>query len=252
VEDTGVGIAAEELPRVFLPFVQEQEGHTRTRGGTGLGLTISRQLARLMGGDLTAWSEKGRGSAFSLWLPAAAPVSGSLDPAIQVGAGGGPGPRGVREAGDALRDGLSMVVEGFAARVRDDPLLRDCPGVADGEVLEQTPVLVADLASSLVRLARAGGAGDLLREGSEVQRIVADEHGADRARRGWTAEALHREFTLLREALEPVVRGATHGVPRADAEAVRRILGRLLGHAHEASLRSLRAASVATGPADAP
>jgi signal transduction histidine kinase len=86
VEDTGIGIAAEQLPRIFQPFIQAEEGHTRTRGGTGLGLTISRQLARLMGGDLTVTSSEGEGSCFVLWLPAVTAETGSLDSAIRVGA----------------------------------------------------------------------------------------------------------------------------------------------------------------------
>jgi signal transduction histidine kinase len=86
VEDTGIGIAADQLLRIFQPFVQAEEGHTRTRGGTGLGLTISRQLARLMGGDLTVTSSQGTGSCFVLWLPAVTPETGSLDSTIRIGA----------------------------------------------------------------------------------------------------------------------------------------------------------------------
>jgi signal transduction histidine kinase len=87
VEDTGIGIAADQLPRIFQPFIQAEEGHTRTRGGTGLGLTISRQLARLMGGDITVTSSEGSGSCFVLWLPAFRPETGSLDSTIRVSAG---------------------------------------------------------------------------------------------------------------------------------------------------------------------
>jgi PAS domain S-box-containing protein len=69
VHDTGIGIPVEEQEAVFGPFHQVDRGTTRTRGGSGLGLPISRRLARLMGGDLTLESEVGRGSVFSLWLP---------------------------------------------------------------------------------------------------------------------------------------------------------------------------------------
>jgi signal transduction histidine kinase len=69
VIDTGIGIAADQLARVFEPFVQVDAKLTRTREGTGLGLAISRDLARGMGGDLTAESTPGVGSIFTLTLP---------------------------------------------------------------------------------------------------------------------------------------------------------------------------------------
>jgi len=69
VEDTGVGIAAADVDRVFDPFVQADEGYTRAQGGTGLGLAISRGLAEMMGGTITLESTLGQGSRFTLWLP---------------------------------------------------------------------------------------------------------------------------------------------------------------------------------------
>ena len=68
VRDTGSGIAPDQLQRIFEPFVQAETELARRAAGTGLGLTISRRLARMMGGDLTVTSEPGRGSTFSLWL----------------------------------------------------------------------------------------------------------------------------------------------------------------------------------------
>jgi signal transduction histidine kinase len=67
VTDTGAGIAPADIERIFEPFVQVHE-HRGDRRGTGLGLAISRRFARLMGGDLVAVSELGRGSSFTLWL----------------------------------------------------------------------------------------------------------------------------------------------------------------------------------------
>ncbi len=69
VEDTGIGIAPEKLQAVFEPFVQVAERYRRTNEGVGLGLAISRDLARAMNGDLTAVSTPSRGSTFMLSLP---------------------------------------------------------------------------------------------------------------------------------------------------------------------------------------
>ncbi len=95
VEDNGPGIASDQLDRIFEPFVQGDMTLTRVHGGTGLGLAISRRLARLMSGDVTAWSEVGVGSAFFLWLPAA-PVN-----SLETGGIRGHGPSG--DGGQAPR-----------------------------------------------------------------------------------------------------------------------------------------------------
>ena len=71
VVDTGVGVAREQLAQIFEPFVQVDQRLTRPHEGVGLGLAISRELARGMGGDLTADSTPGVGSTFTLLLPVA-------------------------------------------------------------------------------------------------------------------------------------------------------------------------------------
>lgn len=66
--DSGIGMSANVLARLFQPFEQADVSTTRRYGGTGLGLAISRQLARLLGGDLVATSEAGKGSRFTLTI----------------------------------------------------------------------------------------------------------------------------------------------------------------------------------------
>jgi len=71
VSDTGIGMSAEQLAIVFEPFVQFDSKLARESSGTGLGMPISRELARGMGGDLVATSEPGSGTTFTLTLPLA-------------------------------------------------------------------------------------------------------------------------------------------------------------------------------------
>jgi signal transduction histidine kinase/PAS domain-containing protein len=69
VSDTGIGIAPQELAGIFEAFRQVEQGMTRRAGGTGLGLSVSRQLIGLLGGQLSVESQAGHGSTFTLKLP---------------------------------------------------------------------------------------------------------------------------------------------------------------------------------------
>jgi signal transduction histidine kinase len=69
VADTGISMTAEQQAKLFQQFTQADSLTARSYGGTGLGLALSRKLARMMGGDVTVTSEIGKGSVFMVRLP---------------------------------------------------------------------------------------------------------------------------------------------------------------------------------------
>ena len=86
IQDSGIGMSAEQLSRLFQPFTQADNSITRRFGGTGLGLTISRDLAQLMGGDIRVESVLGEGSAFhfQVTLPLAKPTQTAATHQLEV------------------------------------------------------------------------------------------------------------------------------------------------------------------------
>ena len=81
VHDTGIGLAADELPRLFTRFSQADSSTARRYGGSGLGLAITREIVALMDGEISVRSELGQGSCFSVELPLALGSLASLRPA---------------------------------------------------------------------------------------------------------------------------------------------------------------------------
>jgi signal transduction histidine kinase len=73
IHDSGIGVAPDQQSRIFEPFHQVVQGGFRSQGGTGLGLSVSRELARLLGGEITLTSVPGQGSTFSVRVPTGAP-----------------------------------------------------------------------------------------------------------------------------------------------------------------------------------
>ena len=79
VADQGLGIPADEQTRIFERFYRVDTARSRATGGTGLGLAIVKHVVANHGGDVTVWSEQGRGSTFTIRLPAAADRAGTRD-----------------------------------------------------------------------------------------------------------------------------------------------------------------------------
>jgi signal transduction histidine kinase/CheY-like chemotaxis protein len=95
VTDTGIGMDEATLARLFNRFAQADSSRSRRHGGTGLGLEISRNLARLMGGDITVRSKPGEGSSFTLRLPVPVVPESLAEPA-HASPGSAPAPRPLR------------------------------------------------------------------------------------------------------------------------------------------------------------
>jgi signal transduction histidine kinase/CheY-like chemotaxis protein len=260
VEDTGIGVATEQLVHIFDPFHQVDSSHTRQQGGTGLGLAISRRLARVMGGDLTAESKPGLGSVFTLWLPSVKQVSTNGDgqgtSAETAAARAARAERpmlGVESAGldvigELLRGMIDEVMAAYSERVRLDPEIPQARLMRRPELEDHGLSMLADMAQTLVIVSEAGSAAtELLRDGSVIQRTIAEQHGIRRCAQGWSEAGVRRDHQIFREEIERAVRSR----PRSDVapaspemeEAVELLL-QLVDKAEDISVASWRTARV--------
>ncbi len=234
VQDTGPGIAPELFGRLFEAFVQGDGALTRAHGGTGLGLAISRRLARLMGGDLVVENRPGRdalrsGATFTLWLPAPDATS------VEAGAGTSRPERrtpasvaavlaqpsgsnatlppsaypvlhalGVRLGADA-----ETVAERYVAALRDDTRFPGAATLPSVQLRDHTTPVVGLVAAQIMIIGETRGAApELLGDGGQVQRVMAELHGAQRYRLGWSEADVERETPLLLAEIERALDGA--------------------------------------------
>jgi PAS domain S-box-containing protein len=243
VADTGIGIPAEHLARIFEPFTQVDDTHTREAEGTGLGLAISRRFARLMGGELTARSEPGQGSSFSLWLPVA-PAEAEAEEADRPAADepfwpavAGEVP-GLREAGRMLEESPDHVVEAWAPRVQRDPGVPGAHALDRARLEDHTQTLVLEIGRALTILDTTGGAPLMMRDGENIQRTLAQLHGLQRARLGFGVDEIRREYAILLEEMEALLRTALPARTSADPEPILGMVRRMMDRVVRVALES--------------
>jgi len=252
VEDSGVGIGEGDLDSIFQPFTQLDATLVRAEEGSGLGLTIVRRLARLMGGDLSVTSRLGAGSVFTVWLPAPAAIEGEGDDttcAIRERRGLSRSARGLVDVADAMLSDLDALVDRFVRRLRNDPQVGGVAARMDRHVLEDHfPSFLADIAQSLIMIEGAGGESTpLMRDSSDIQRLIADRHGAYRQRAGWTEQEIEREYDLLLETIDEIVRTslpATAEFPPDSIDAGLGLVRRFVERAREQGLAGYRRAAI--------
>ena len=245
VTDTGSGISEDKLLAIFDPFVQADSGHSRAREGSGLGLTISRRLARLMGGDLTLATKVGEGSTFTLWLPAdeslmvadSQPVIAGEDVTVPRDV------KGLARVGRALLDSMEGTINRVVEKIRNDPNLNVVAGLKFSQVADHFAALFAGVAGALIVIEDLKGQpSPLLADTTEIQRLVSERHGLQRHRLGWSESALRREFRIVREELERVVREASDAEDPLPVEDGVAVIGRFLDQSEYVAVRALNAA----------
>ena len=248
VEDTGPGIPPELTQRIFHPFVQADAGYKRTHSGAGLGLTISRRLARLMGGDLTVESVQGEGSTFTLWLtaaPASAPrvtprhaaTPSQPAPILQWAQFDAGADQSLVQIGEVLLANLNSVVAELVRRLRADPVtFPTALRMSEVQLQDHYRTWLADVAQALVVLGTTeGDRSELMRDGADIQRNISERHGLQRHRLGWREDALRREYQILREVIDDRLQSE---LASPNSGIGRSVLGSLVVHAEALSLRA--------------
>jgi PAS domain S-box-containing protein len=243
VRDTGVGIPQAQLPFIFDPFVQGETGHTRSNDGSGLGLTISRRLARLMGGDVTVRSRPERGSVFTLWLPAGDGNQLHARPAWSSAADEGPRVQGLADIGELVLREVETILEAVTVRLREHGEMPGAKTLKFFQLVDHYPSFLADLGGMLIAIEEGGGQpSGLIADGAEIQRILSEKHGAQRARLGWSADHVQAEYAIVRDELGRVIRRRARAIPDAAIDDALSILTRVLEQAEESSLRGFHRA----------
>jgi hypothetical protein len=134
----------------------------------------------------------------------------------------------------------AAVLDAFVARLRAERIVPAAESLRFSHLADHIGTYIADLAGILIALEEAGGQpSGLLTDGTDIQRFVAERHGAQRARLGWTREALHREWEILSQEIEQAVRARATRVSVSAQDEALKILRRFVEQGEALSCRAL-------------
>jgi signal transduction histidine kinase/HAMP domain-containing protein/CheY-like chemotaxis protein len=183
VSDTGIGIAPENLTTIFGAFQQGDGTLSRRYGGTGLGLSIAREVGALLGGEITAESELGQGSSFTLYLPCEIPGVAAADGEQAPGSPGALGVAGALGGPGALGVSQSVTISpNGGAHADATAALQLQPALPDDEALGSRRLLVMEGSrGGLLTLLAHSAVSDLsgIRGAVQVDTVITPEQGIE-------------------------------------------------------------------------
>jgi hypothetical protein len=147
---------------------------------------------------------------------------------------------GLGDVGLVLLNSIEKTVERVVDRMLSDPSLSAAAGLKFSQLADHLAALLADVGGALVVMEEAKGAHSAtLADAVEIQRLISELHGAQRQRLGWSEAVLRREFMILREELERLVRSASEfGEPLPVDDGIA-VIGRFLDQAEYIGVRAL-------------
>jgi hypothetical protein len=144
------------------------------------------------------------------------------------------------DVGELVLREIETILEAVIVRVRDNQLVAGAKALKFSQLVDHHPSFLADLAGMLIAVEEAEGQpSNLIADGTEIQRLIAERHGAQRARLGWSAENLRGEYTLVRDEIARVIRRRARAISDTAIDEGLVILDRMLEQAQESSIRGL-------------
>jgi hypothetical protein len=152
--------------------------------------------------------------------------------------------KGFAKVGRALLGAMDTTVDTLVERIRSDPNLSVAAGLKFSQVADHLPTLLADVAGALIVIEELRGQPSLLlADATEIQRLVSERHGIQRRTLGWSESALRREFMIVREEIERVIRDASTADNPLPVEEGVAVIGRFLDQSEYVAVRAVNAIS---------